>query len=40
MFGMDVKSLIVGAALGYFVVPRIVGPIVAKVSSMKPEAAA
>lgn len=35
MFGLETKSLIVGLAVGYFVLPRIVGPIMGKVAEAK-----
>lgn len=35
MLGMDTKSLIVGLAVGYFVLPRIIGPIMGKVAEAK-----
>lgn len=35
MFGLDWKSVAIGAAIGYFVVPRITGPIMAKVNEAK-----
>lgn len=35
MFGLDTKSIIVGLALGYFVLPRIVGPVMGKVAELK-----
>lgn len=40
MFGLDTKSLVIGVAIGYFVVPRITGPIVAKIGTLRnPETA-
>jgi hypothetical protein len=35
MFGLNTKSLIVGLLIGYFVAPRLVGPIVAKLAALK-----
>lgn len=35
MFGIDTKGLIVGLLIGYFVAPRVVGPIVAKLAGLK-----
>lgn len=35
MFGLELKSLMVGLALGYFVMPRITGPLMGKLSEVK-----
>lgn len=34
MFGFDLKSLAVGAAIGYFVLPRVVSLVTGKVAEL------
>lgn len=36
MFGMDTKSLIIGAAVGYFLLPRVTGFVTGKLAGSKP----
>lgn len=35
MFGLDTKSVVIGAALGYFIIPRITGPLMAKLGTLR-----
>lgn len=39
MFGLDTKSLIIGLAIGYFLLPRLVAPILGKISAKTAPAA-
>lgn len=33
-FGLDTKSIVIGAVIGYLVLPRIVGPVVGKAQEL------
>lgn len=35
MFGLDLKALLIGIALGYFIVPRITGPVMGKIGELR-----
>lgn len=36
MYGIDPKSLLIGAVIGYFVAPRVVGFVAGKIAAAKP----
>lgn len=40
MFGLDTKSLVIGLALGYFILPRITAPIMGKIAAARTPAVA
>lgn len=35
MFGLDTKSVVIGLALGYFILPRVTGPVMAQLGKLR-----